>query len=161
MKILGAIVLYFTLIGCSTGQVPSEAFTKGKENSNQLKNGSLSKEKSVVVVTERVFNYAPNSAELNSSDREELLKIAKQFINHPKKYRLIEIIGHSDQTGSEDIKVDISKERALAVLEMMKEAGVDRKKIRTSWLAGTEPVDNAKDSSINRRVEIRLFENKN
>lgn len=156
MKYLGVLILILSLNACTTTAPTHEELLQKVETKENVS----AKEKSVLIVTERVFNYAPNSAELSSKDKAELLKIAKQFVSDPEKYRRIEIIGHSDQTGSEDIKVDISKERALAVLELMRQAGIDRKRIRTSWLAGTQPVEDAKDSSLNRRVEVRLFEYK-
>jgi OOP family OmpA-OmpF porin len=111
-------------------------------------------------MTERVFNFAPNSAELDPIDKEILLKLIEDVVQNQDKYNRIEIIGHSDQTGTENSNLEVSKERAIKILEMMKEAGIDRKKIRTSWLASTEPIENAKDSSVNRRVEIKFFKEK-
>lgn len=116
----------------------------------------------VLLMTERIYNYAPNSAELQPHDKTELVKIAEAIAKNPNHYRRVEIIGHSDQTGSEDSNLDISRERALAVLELLRQAGVDRKKIRTSWLAGTEPLEEGTaESFINRRVEIKIFKFKN
>jgi outer membrane protein OmpA-like peptidoglycan-associated protein len=113
----------------------------------------------LLMMTERVFTYGPNSSVLSPKDKEELSKIIQDVVNNQDQYKRIEIVGHSDQTGTEDSNLKISRDRAISILEMMKEAGIDRKKIRTSWLAGTEPID-LKYTSANRRVEIRFFEKK-
>ena len=153
MKLLGLFALLLILSSCSAKETVVEA---PLSSAKTLKN----EEATVLVMTERIFNFAPNSSELDSDDKKSFQKIVDDILKNQKKYRRIEIIGHSDQTGSEDDNLDISKERALAILEAMKESGIDRKKIRTSWLAGTEPVEEARDSEMNRRVEIRLFVSK-
>lgn len=152
-SLLGSFLLIFLLLSCATNKIVVEPVTQVIEE----KEGDSS---TVLIMTERVFNYEPNSSELDLKDKNELSQIIKEVAKNQTRYKRIEIIGHSDQTGTEDLNLDISKERAISILEMMKEAGIDRKKIRTSWLAGTEPVVAVKDSSINRRVEIRFFEKK-
>lgn len=144
---LFAIFLLLISISCSTTKKPVVAPEVAAKKSEAV----------VLIMTEKVFNFAPNSAELDDEDKKALKKIISDILKNQKKYQRIEIIGHSDRTGTEDDNLDISKERALAILEAMKEAGVDRMKIRTSWMAGTEPVEEAIESSVNRRVEIRLF----
>lgn len=155
MKILAFIAL-FGLAACSSVEkvpvVPTTTEVTEKAG----------KETSVMVMTEKVYNYAPNSSELQPHDKKDLLKIARLIVDNQNHYRRIEIVGHSDQTGSEDLNLDISKERAISILELLKEAGIERKKIRTSWVAGTEPLEEGTEESfINRRVEIRIFELKN
>lgn len=149
MKTLSVLALIL-LVSCTTRKVVVES-TPPVKNKDSI----------VLVMTERVFNFAPNSADLDEEDKASLQKMIMEVLKNQNKYRRIEIVGHSDQTGTEDDNLDISKERAINILSAMKEAGIDRKMIRTSWLAGTEPVEeNAIESTLNRRVEIRLFASK-
>lgn len=149
MKVMTLIAL-FLFSACATNKpsVPIPQLVQEKEGD----------EVTSLLVTNQVFNYEPNSAQLDPVSQEKLNQLIGDVSKNQKRYKRIEITGHSDQTGTEDLNLEISKERALAVLELMKQAGIDRKKIRTSWLAGTEPVVEAIDSSINRRVEIKFFE---
>lgn len=149
MKLLTLFSLLL-LVSCATVRTPPVV----------VESAPKTRETTVLVMTERVFNFAPNSSELDAEDKKAFQKIIADILKNQNKYRRIEIIGHSDQTGTEDDNLDISKERALAILEAMKDSGIDRKKIRTSWLAGTEPVEEAIESTANRRVEIRLFVSK-
>lgn len=148
MKIIGLLAL-FTLVSCTQANKPDKLLY------------SMPKKQSVdsfSVMREKVFNFAPNSAELDEEDTLALNSLIKDILKNQKKYHRIEIIGHSDQTGTEDANLDISKERSLLILDTMKSSGVDKNKLRASWLAGTEPIEEGTiESSLNRRVEIRLF----
>lgn len=156
MKIFALFAL-IALSSCATPKVDTPSMAVNDQQNEKL----VHREATVMIMTEKVFNFAPNSAELDVGDKKELQKVIRAVLKNKDRYRRIEIVGHSDQTGTEDLNLDISKERAISVLDAMKQAGIDRKKIRTSWMAGTEPVEEgAIDSSINRRVEIRLFETK-
>ncbi|MES2768308.1 MAG: OmpA family protein [Bdellovibrionota bacterium] len=154
MKLIGLFALLLLLSSCAAKNIAVQGLPSPEQSPKN-------KEATVLVMTERVFNFAPNSSELEAEDQKSFQTIISDILKNQKKYHRIEIIGHSDQTGTEDDNLDISKERALAILEAMKDSGIDRKKIRTSWLAGTEPVEEARESSVNRRVEIRLFVSKN
>lgn len=157
MKIFILLAL-LTLSSCATPKVKTQDAVVAKDQHNP---NLGQKTASVMIMTERVFNFAPNSAELDTADKKELQKMIKAVLGNKARYERIEIVGHSDQTGTEDLNLDISKERAISILGTMKQAGIDHKKIRTSWMAGTEPLEEgAVDSSLNRRVEIRLFETK-
>ncbi len=72
----------------------------------------------------------------------------------------IEISGHTDDVGSEDANLDLSKRRAEAVKKYMVEKGVDTSRIETVGYGRSKPVDpgkSAKARAKNRRIEFRVI----
>ncbi len=108
-------------------------------------------------VSTLIFTFDPNSSELKAQDRKSLDDLIFEIKKNQKQYQRIQIVGHSDQTGTDDLNLDLSKERALAVRSTMKDAGIKRSKVQTSWLASTEPLTDDQDAAVNRRVEIKIF----
>jgi OOP family OmpA-OmpF porin len=73
---------------------------------------------------------------------------------------VIEISGHTDNTGSEEINNKLSLERANAVRENLLKGGIDQARIKTRGYGKSKPkADNATEEGrqINRRVEIEIL----
>ena len=73
---------------------------------------------------------------------------------------VIEISGHTDNTGSDEINNKLSLERANAVKENLLKGGIDQARIRTKGYGKSKPkADNATEEGrqINRRVEIEIL----
>ena len=71
----------------------------------------------------------------------------------------VEVKGHTDNTGNADANMQLSKERALAVVEYLKSEGVSPKKISYSYYGQTKPLatNNTEEGKrLNRRVEFEL-----
>lgn len=71
----------------------------------------------------------------------------------------IEVKGHTDNTGTHDFNAKLSKDRAMAVVDYLKKAGVPKKQLSYSYYGETEPLsDNSTERgrSINRRVEFEI-----
>ena len=76
------------------------------------------------------------------------------------KSLLIEISGHTDNTGSDEINDKLSLERANAVKDNLLKGGIDTSRIRTKGYGKSKPkADNATEEGrqINRRVEIEIL----
>jgi outer membrane protein OmpA-like peptidoglycan-associated protein len=76
------------------------------------------------------------------------------------KSLLIEISGHTDNTGSDEINDKLSLERANAVKENLLKGGIDTSRIRTKGYGKSKPkADNSTEEGrqINRRVEIEIL----
>ena len=76
------------------------------------------------------------------------------------KSLVIEISGHTDNTGSDEINNKLSLERANAVKENLLKGGIDTARIRTKGFGKSKPkADNATEEGrqINRRVEIEIL----
>ncbi|MEA3496536.1 MAG: OmpA family protein, partial [Bacteroidota bacterium] len=72
----------------------------------------------------------------------------------------IEIIGHTDNSGTEEHNRKLSRNRAQSVAKYLIDNGIDKKHIYYNGVGSTEPISSnstEKGKSKNRRVEIRLF----
>ena len=97
-------------------------------------------------------------ATLKSESAPELKRILQ--VMSENKALVIEISGHTDNTGSDEINNKLSLERANAVKDYLFKGGIDTVRIRTKGYGKTKPkADNATEEGrqINRRVEIEIL----
>ncbi len=69
----------------------------------------------------------------------------------------VEIVGHTDNTGSDEINLELSQERAAAVRDRLIELGVDESRLTSRGAGSSEPVasnDTAEGQAQNRRIEF-------
>ncbi len=101
--------------------------------------------------------FAVNSTTISPSFQYTLNQIASSMIEYPNS--LIDVMGHTDSTGSDSYNLDLSKRRADAVADYLVMRGVSRARIETIGYGERYPVaDNSTESgrSLNRRVEIKI-----
>ncbi|MHA8074630.1 OmpA family protein [Aquirufa sp. HETE-40SA] len=97
-------------------------------------------------------------ATLKPESEPELKRILQ--VMKDNKALVIEISGHTDNTGSDEINNKLSLERANAVKENLLKGGIDTGRIRTKGYGKSKPkADNATEEGrqINRRVEIEIL----
>jgi len=97
-------------------------------------------------------------ATLKPESAPELKRILQ--VMSENKALVIEISGHTDNTGSDEINNKLSLERANAVKDYLLKAGIDTARIRTKGYGKTKPkADNSTEEGrqINRRVEIEIL----
>jgi outer membrane protein OmpA-like peptidoglycan-associated protein len=97
-------------------------------------------------------------ATLKSESAPELKRILQ--VMSENKVLVIEISGHTDNTGSDEINNKLSLERANAVKDYLLKGGIDTARIRTKGYGKTKAkADNATEEGrqINRRVEIEIL----
>ncbi|MFD3408289.1 OmpA family protein [Aquirufa sp. HETE-83D] len=97
-------------------------------------------------------------ATLKPESAPELKRILQ--VMSENKSLMIEISGHTDNTGSDEINNKLSLERANAVKENLLKGGIDTTRIRTKGFGKSKPkADNATEEGrqINRRVEIEIL----
>ena len=83
----------------------------------------------------------------------EIAAILKSLLNDSN----IEVEGHTDDRGSDELNQKLSEHRALAVMNYLVERGVDKGKLKSVGYGKSRPVaDNATDEgkAKNRRVEL-------
>ena len=71
----------------------------------------------------------------------------------------LEIIGHTDDTGTQQLNLDLSEKRALAVKSYLQELGLEEARMLAAGLGSAHPLsDNATEAgrALNRRVEIYI-----
>lgn len=92
---------------------------------------------------------------------ESFVELEKLFIvlqNNPAMN--IEIDGHTDNAGNQDLNLQLSIDRANAVKEYLITKGVARNRITTKGFGGTKPIaSNATEETkkLNRRVEFTIL----
>ena len=104
--------------------------------------------------------FEHNQTRLNASARESLTKFANSLKNSPDTD--VTIYGHTDNTGTYEVNVRISGERANTVANYLVNQGVSRARLTTKGMAYDQPVaDNstAAGRAQNRRVEIYISAN--
>jgi len=85
----------------------------------------------------------------------ELNKLLKIMREHPKLS--IEIVGHTDALGDEDYNLDLSRRRALAVVNFLQENKISKNRLRSHGEGEAKPIaSNETDEgrAQNRRVEF-------
>jgi outer membrane protein OmpA-like peptidoglycan-associated protein len=101
--------------------------------------------------------FAVDSTEISPGFRQTLDQISNSLTQYPNS--LIDVMGHTDSTGSDTYNEDLSKRRADAVAGYLTLRGVSRARIETIGYGERYPVaDNAtpEGRARNRRVEIRI-----
>ena len=98
-------------------------------------------------------------AELLPRSHFELDKLVKLLRQHPGM--VIEIGGHTDNRGSADYNLDLSRRRAAAVTDYLRLRGVAHERVRYRGYGASQPLgSNTTETgrSRNRRVEFRVIE---
>lgn len=89
-----------------------------------------------------------------------ILANAAKVLNEYPEYDF-EILGHTDNIGSDEYNMNLSERRAVAVKEYLVKQGVDRDRLYTAGCGERKPVaDNstALGRSINRRIEFSIYD---
>jgi outer membrane protein OmpA-like peptidoglycan-associated protein len=82
--------------------------------------------------------------------------VAKALVDNPD-IKLVEIQGHTDERGSADYNMDLSKRRAAAVVAYLVEHGIAADRLHSNGYGLTKPVDPRHNEiawTKNRRVEF-------
>lgn len=100
-----------------------------------------------------------NSAEISENYKKDLDAAASVFRNYEDTNILIE--GHTDDTGSEEYNMTLSKRRAEAVRDYLVSQGVDAARLTAKWYGETQPKYPNDDANRdkNRRVELAIYAN--
>jgi len=101
--------------------------------------------------------FAVDSTTISPSFRAALDEVAGSLQRYPNS--LVDVMGHTDSTGSDSYNLDLSRRRAEAVANHLVSRNVSRARIATIGYGEQYPrADNttAEGRALNRRVEIRI-----
>ena len=101
--------------------------------------------------------FAVDSTTISPSFRAALDEVAASLQKYPNS--LVDVMGHTDSTGSDSYNLDLSRRRAEAVANHLSSRGVSRARLATIGYGEQYPrADNAtpEGRTLNRRVEIRI-----
>lgn len=105
------------------------------------------------------LSFETGSARLASGDYPSLLALAAYLAAHPA--RQVALVGHTDSSGSLELNITLSRQRASSVLDkLVRDHGVNRTQLRAEGMGYLAPVaSNLTDAGreANRRVEAILI----
>lgn len=99
-----------------------------------------------------------NSSDLSDDAKQNLKNVAAVFIKYPETVILIE--GHTDNTGTTEYNIDLSKKRAYSVSDYLTEQGVAATRFQIKWYGKDQPKypnDTDANRKLNRRVEVAVM----
>lgn len=104
------------------------------------------------------FDYA--SARLKTESNEKLNQLLTVLNDNPELQ--IEIQGHTDNQGSDQINMKLSDERAVSVASWLIQEGVEPTRLKTKGFGESRPLASNDDEEmgreLNRRIEILVIE---
>lgn len=115
------------------------------------------------IVVRNIF-FASGKSELQPSSKAELDKLVKLMKSFPKL--IVEISGHTDASGSDDLNQKLSEKRAVAVADYLVANGIERNRLRTVGYGEAKPIavnynkdgtPNRQGMSLNRRFEFTIL----
>lgn len=101
--------------------------------------------------------FESGSAKLQPGADTKLFQVAEVLQRYPRTY--VDIVGHTDNRGSEDYNQGLSVKRAEAVRDALAKSGVDTRRMTTRGEGEMKPIATnatATGRATNRRVEITI-----
>lgn len=114
-------------------------------------------EKGVNIIINNIF-FDVNDSDLHTASFPELDRILNLLESN--KIDKIEISGHTDSSGDNHYNLNLSQQRANAVLNYFISNGISRSRVIAKGYGETAPIapnDNESNRSKNRRVEFKLI----
>lgn len=99
--------------------------------------------------------FATDSATVSSAAAQNIYKVARNLQQYPNSR--IEVVGHTDSTGTAAYNQQLSERRAQSVASLLVQGGVANSRIAAYGRGQTQPVasnDTTAGRAQNRRVEI-------
>lgn len=144
------------------GYIPAEeslnllASEKGTSKTIELKQPKIEKG---LVFKVKAINFETGSDQLTASSYDILNNMGTMLKEYPQM--VIEIAGHTDNVGDDNLNLALSQKRADSVKAYLVSKGVNAKQINAKGYGETKPIaDNAtEDGKLkNRRVEFSVLE---
>jgi len=102
--------------------------------------------------------FPSDSAVVSNQSYQDLQTVAQSLVNHPQT--TVEVVGHTDNTGSAEHNNDLSERRAESVADVLLNGGVPFERIQTFGQGENQPVASnltEEGKAQNRRVEIVIL----
>lgn len=115
------------------------------------------KEVLLITIPARLL-FAPNET-LLSSEAHEYLSPIRRYLKMPDTYRVL-LVMHTDNTGSEGYRDEITEERVESIFEWFEETGSDTSYLFPYAMGDDMPLfenDSQKNRDANRRLEVYLM----
>jgi len=109
-----------------------------------------------IILDEARLHFNNGKADLDEAGRQAVRKVARELAVYKGNYRLV-VTGHTSHTGGAAFNLRLSKERAEAVAQILREQNIPDREIVVEGRSWNEPLDtNAtpEGQARNRRVEV-------
>lgn len=115
------------------------------------------------IVVRNIF-FASGQSLLQAESKAELEKLIDLMNKRPML--IVEIAGHTDASGSDELNQKLSEKRALSVADYLVDHGIDRSRLRTTGFGESRPIavnynkdgsPNKQGMSLNRRFEFTVL----
>lgn len=100
--------------------------------------------------------FAYDSAEIRSSARPMLERIADCFTSGPMQGEELDLTGHADPRGSEAYNQELGRERAESVADFLEREGLSQARLGVDSEGESQASDDPDEWSRNRKVVIEL-----
>ncbi|MHA3913233.1 OmpA family protein [Halovulum sp. GXIMD14793] len=114
-------------------------------------------DKLVVRMPEGIL-FATESANVKPAIRNDLIAVARNLNEFPNS--TVQVVGHTDNTGSTSFNQNLSERRAQAVSAILRQGGVSGSRLAVFGLGESQPIasnGSAAGRAQNRRVEIVII----
>ena len=136
---------------------------KEDEPENEMQDGTQVTEDTFVTgdkVESLNVYFNKDDATLSNSYNEQIIALAKRYdFSDGSKYHIV-IVGHTDNDGSENYNLILSKKRAETVRRKLESNGADYDQIEVYYYGEWKPLktnNNEEQKRFNRRVEIMVI----
>ncbi|CDS98669.1 OmpA family protein [Vibrio coralliirubri] len=162
-NLLSVGVSYSFGTGAATAAAATSAAAVTQAPSEQITETAEIEEKTTVIVTQAQTEsysqemFATNSTELSTDGKIALMPLVEVLKDHPQSS--VDVVGHTDSTGSAEYNMMISKKRAAAVAAYIEEQGIEADRITATGEGEENPVatnDTAEGRAQNRRVDATI-----
>ncbi|MDR2910898.1 MAG: OmpA family protein [Bacteroidales bacterium] len=156
------------VVGAGAGVLIGNRMDKHKAELEQIEGAQVetvtdaNNLKAIKVTFDSGILFDTGRSNLNTVSRESLMKFANSLKTNSETD--VTIYGHTDNTGSRDVNVKLSNERAESVAKFLVDNEISRLRLTTEGKAYDEPVaDNStvEGRALNRRVEVFITANEN
>jgi outer membrane protein OmpA-like peptidoglycan-associated protein len=112
----------------------------------------------LLVTLPEAITFAVGSAELSRESRRTINQLSRSLNRYPQSF--IDVIGHTDSTGTTQLNQRLSEQRAAAVKGALIRRGVSPARIESAGYGETQPI--ASNATVdgraaNRRVEVYVI----
>lgn len=104
--------------------------------------------------------FATNSSSLSTASQNSLIQFSNSLKANPDTD--VEIYGHTDSSGGDNINIPLSQKRADSVKTFLSGQGIGASRMATAGMGSSQPVatEDAKGvQALNRRVEVYILPN--
>jgi len=156
-------VLIGSAIGGSAGAVIGNQMDKAADElERDLEGANVERVGEGIKITfDSGLMFGVDKSELSEASKQNLIELAETLKKYEETNILVE--GHTDDTGSDDYNMDLSRRRAYSVEDFLTGNGIEKKRMEITAYGEMQPAasnDTDEGRQQNRRVEVAIYANK-